>query len=176
MSRFLLFSCLFFGFWLFLGQHHHLIDKSGNPLFRERETLVVLADIEHHLDNSCILVVVLGKDFLHGLLGHRVDGALEERRHTQLELHEITHQHHQVLGKALELYEVHLYVLYLTAVLTNTGINLFEEEVVNLVELFEHLLAVALLTNTQLIVLGGHMQRRLEHTQVGQHGWLAIDA
>ena len=48
MSRFLLFSCLFFGFWLFLGQHHHLIDKSGNPFFRERETLVVLADIEHH--------------------------------------------------------------------------------------------------------------------------------
>ena len=87
-----------------LCQHHHLVDEVGDPLLAETEFSVILTHPEHGLYHSRVFVVVLMKDIIDGLLSHTVNGALEKRRQSQLELHQVAREHHEVLRESLELY------------------------------------------------------------------------
>ena len=101
--------------WFFLRQHHYLVDKTRNPLLAETKTFIVCPDCNYSFHHTSVLKIILIKDVRHGFLRHRVDCFLHERRHTQLELHQITCKHHDILSKVLKLYQISLHILYLPA-------------------------------------------------------------
>ena len=97
----------------FLGKHHYGVDKIGNPFLAESKSLCVGSHVLYGLDDANIRIVVLCKDVVHRFLRHAVERLLHEVRQAELELHEVTHEHHQVLAEALELDKVGLDILHL---------------------------------------------------------------
>ena len=65
--------------------------------------------------------------------------------------------------------DVAVYHIYITAILLDGRVNLFEEVFIEVVYLHEHLLAARLLGDAQLVVLSGHFQGALEHGEVREH-------
>ena len=138
---------------LFLGEHHHLIEETGNPVLGEAEAFVELSDREHGLYHIGLRIVIFRKDVVHGLFGHRADGALENARHTEFELHQVAREHHQVVGKGLELNKISLHILHLTTVLADALVDFRKEHIVSLIDILEHLLALNLLAHAQFDVV-----------------------
>ena len=161
---------LVLGFGLFFGQHDDLIDKISDPFFRKAQTFVVGAYGHDGFHHASILVVVAVEDVRHRFLGHGVDGFFHERRHTELEFHEVAHQHHKVLGEALELDKVRLHILHLAAVFLDALVNFSEKVVLSLVQVLKHLSTMLFLARTQLVVQRRHTQSGFEQAKVWQHG------
>ena len=83
------------------------------------------------------------------LLGHHFTHSLgEERRHAELPLHQVTHEHHEILAEVLEHDEIGLYILHLPAALFHAGIHLGKERGWQVVHVHEQLLAMLLLPYT----------------------------
>ena len=74
------------------------------------------------------------------------------------------------MRKALELDKIRLHILQAAAVFADAGIYLFKETVIGLIQFLQHLLALAFLAHTELVVHRRHMERALKHTQIGEHG------
>ncbi len=129
----ILHSSLLFLSRFLLGEHDDTIDEVCNPLLGEAETTVVFTDGDNGLEHVGLLEVVLVEDVTDGLLGHRVEGLLHKSRQTELELHQIAREHHDVLCKALELQEIGLCVLYLLATTVEALVDLLEEGIVHLI-------------------------------------------
>ena len=116
---------LFVGWtWFFLSQHHHLESEVCNPLLTELEVAVELSERYHGLQGTGIREVVLIEDIVHGLSSHLIQGVLHEARQTELELHQVADEHHEILAEGLELLEINIHILQLLAVLADAGINL----------------------------------------------------
>ena len=120
-------SSLFLFPRLLLSEHHHAIDEVCHPLLGETKATVVLTDGDNGLEHVRLLEVVLVKDVVDGLLSHRVESLLHKARQTELELHQVARQHHDVLREALELQEIGLCVLYLLTTTMKALVDLLEK-------------------------------------------------
>ena len=129
-----------------------------------------MPDGSNGFQHTCIRKVVLVENVVDGALRHGVNGLLEERGQTQLKLHEIAHEHHEVLCEVLELYQVHLHILQLVAVFPDAGIYFLKETLVGFIQFFQHLAAMRLFTKAQLVVLRWYAQGCFVRSQIGKHG------
>ena len=157
---------LFIGWtWLLLCQHQYLEGEIGNPLLAELQTGVEVAQANHGLQYAGIREIVLVEDVVHGLCSELIEGLLHEAWQTELELHQVAHEHHQILGEVLELDEIGIDILELLAVLADAGINLLEKVIVGIIEVLHHLLDLSLFTDAQTVVDGRNMEAGLEDTR-----------
>jgi len=156
-------------FFLF-GEHDDTIDKVGGPLFGEIQTFVVFTHSQNSFDDAGILIVVLRVDVVNGLLSHAIERFFKEAWHAELELHEVARKHHQVLHIGLELQQIGLHVLDLSAAARDALVYFLEELIIHFVHTLQHVLAPGLLANAQPALLRGDLQRHLEGAQVGKGG------
>ena len=78
---------------------------------------------------------------MYGLFGHATEQFLENARHTELPLHEVTDEHHQVLAEALEHEQVSLHIVDVSYILLDGVVDFLEEAVRKIVDFNQHLLA-----------------------------------
>ena len=90
----------------------------------------------------------------------------EETGQSHLPLHQVTHQHHQVLAKALELNEVALGVLDLVTMLFDAAVDFSEERVADFVDALYKLAAMFLFGNAEFVIDGSDVVGLLEDSQV----------
>ena len=126
-------------------------------------------------------------DVVYGFFGHAAQCSLEDGRHAEFPLHQVSHQHHQVIGEALIHKEITLYVVLRTAVLLDGSINFLEEVFTDAVVLHQHLARSGLFRLSQAASLRGDFEQTLEvgyirhkadigDAQVGGYYRLEVDA
>ena len=81
--------------------------------------MIQLAQLYDSLQHARIGEVILVEDVIHSLLRHIIERFLHEGRKAELELHQVAHQHHQVLREGLELYQIYIDILQFLAILTD---------------------------------------------------------
>ena len=131
---------------------------------------VELTESHHGLQGTGIREIVLVEDIIHGLCCHLIQGVLHEARQTELELHQVADEHHQVLAEALELLQINIHILQFLAVLANAGIDFLKPALVGAIDIAHHLSDVRLFADAKTVVDGWHMETGLEDTQLWQHG------
>ena len=147
---------------LFLGQHHNGIHKVCDPALGKAQAARILTHGNHGLHYPRLSEVILIIYAVDRFLRHLIKSFLEKARKAELELHQVTHEHHEVLGESLELHKVNLHVLELMATAADALVNLLEEVIAHGIHILKHLLASCLLANTQAVVYRRDMERGLE--------------
>ena len=138
-------------------------------MLTELQTGVEVAQAYHGLEHAGIREIVLVEDIVHSLCSELIEGLLHKVGQTKLELHQVAHAHHQILGEVLELDEIGIDILEFLAVLADAGINLLEKVIVGIIDVLHHLLDLCLLANAQTVVDGRNMEAGLEDTEVWKH-------
>ena len=139
-------------------------------MLAERQALVELAQLKHGFQHTGIREIILSEDIFYSFSSQLVKRILHEARQTELKLHQVAHQHHQILREVLELDEIYIDILQFVAVLTDTGIYFLEEGIIRIIDILHHFFHLSLFANTQTVVDRRNMQTCLEDTQVWQHG------
>ena len=139
-----------------------------HPLLRIAKHALIFPDGNAGSAHAIVLPIVLRKDLVNLLCRHLPQGSTEETGQAHLPLHEVAHQHHQVLTEALELYEITLCVLYLVAMLADAAVDLGKEIVADAVNTLYELAAMLLLGNAKFVVNRRYPVCLLEDAQVGQ--------
>ena len=93
------------------------------------------------LVHTFILPAHLGQDVVNGLFSHAAKELLEYARHTELPLHEVADEHHQVLAEALEHEQVSLHIVDVSYILLDGVVDFLEEAVRKIIDFNQHLLA-----------------------------------
>lgn len=141
-------SLIFTSFGFLLRKHHHTIYKIGDPLLREAKATVILTNRNDGLQDVGLLEIVLIENVTDSLLCHRVKCLFHETRQTELEFHQISRQHHDVLRKALKLEKVGLCILHFLTAAVQALVYLLEEGIVHRIHRLKHILAAATLADT----------------------------
>ena len=125
-------------FRFLFGKEHYIIYIVRHPLFRIAQTFLVLADSRRSLVHIISLPHRLRTNIVYRLLSHPVKRLLEYRRHTELPLHQISHQHHQVIGESLIHKEIRLDIILRTAITLHGVVDLLKETFIQSVVLHQH--------------------------------------
>ena len=113
-------------------------DESVEEVLAKHEKLLqdyFMRELGHRIPEDCIYreVVSGGEDIADSSLSLRVEHLLEGNAHGVLHL--IAYSHHQTLVETLELEEIAVYHIYITAVFLDRGVDLLEEVLVEVVNL-----------------------------------------
>ena len=125
-------------FRFLFGKEHYIIYIVRHPLFRIPQAFLVLADSRRSLVHIISLPHRLRTNIVNRLLRHPVKRLLEYRRHTELPLHQISHQHHQVVGKTLIHKQIRLDIILRTAITLHGAVDLLKETFIQSVVLHQH--------------------------------------
>ena len=157
---------LFLWFRFLLGQENDVVNVFVDPWLGVTQGLLVSADGYASLVHALVLPAWLGEDVMHGFFGHATEQFLENTRHAELPLHQVADEHHQVLAEALEHEEVSLYIVHVAYVLLDGCVDFLEESIWQSVDFNQHLLALRLFGDTQLVVQA-HLEGSYHEQQVG---------
>ena len=117
-------------FRLLLGKKNNIIHIIRHPLFRVSQTLFVLANSRSRFMHIISLPHCLGTNIVYRFLCHTIQSLLKDRRHTKLPLHQISHQHHQIIGKSLIHEQIRLNIILSAAVTFHGRVDFLKEVLV----------------------------------------------
>ena len=138
-------------------------------MLAECQTLIELTQLKYGFQHTGIREIILSEDVFNCFSSQFVKRIFHEARQTEFKLHQVAHQHHQILSEVLELDEIYIDILQFMTILTDTGIDFLEEGIISIIDILHHFLHLCLLANTQTVVDRRNMQTCLENTQVWQH-------
>ena len=137
------------------------------------QSVLVLTDISASLAHTVILPVCFGKYIMHSLFRHAPHGLLKEARDTELPLHQVADNHHQILAEALKHEQVSLDVIHRLAVLLHGIVYFLKERLAEAVDFHQHLAATRLFSDATLVVLRRDFQGPLKDRHSRQKIYIA---
>ena len=125
-------------FRFLFGKEHYIIYIVRHPLFRIPQTFLVLTYSRCSLVHIISFPYSLCANIVDRFLSHAIKCFLKDRRHTELPLHQISHQHHQVVGKTLIHKQIRLDIILRTAITLHGAVDLLKETFIQSVVLHQH--------------------------------------
>ena len=112
-----------------------------HPRFAIAECSLIFTQGHARTPYALVLPVVLGHYFVYLLGHHLLQRSAEELGQAEFPLHQIAHEHHQVLAEALEHGQVALYVLHPSATFLHAAIHLVKELRADAIDVLNEFLA-----------------------------------
>ena len=130
--------------------------------------MLILTNVSASLTYAIILPVYFCQNVMHSFFCHVTKHLLKYPWHTELPLHQVTHEHHQVLAESLEHEKIVLYIVHIAAVALDRTINLLEESFRQTINIHQHLAAACTLCDTKFVILRRNFQCAFEYSQIRQ--------
>ena len=110
----------------------------------------------------------LGTNIVYRFLCHTIQSLLKDRRHTKLPLHQISHQHHQIIGKSLIHEQIRLNIILSAAVTFHGRVDFLKEVLVQPIILHQHFARSRFFGQSQFTVLSRNFKQTFEVSYVRQ--------